>query len=128
MINIISNLNSLIIESNNLLTKKSVTHDEITNYKKKCAKFFISLINENVNYTITDIAKRGLKFEVKRIKNPFYRWIYDSLTIARDDISYNAPYLKKHSDSDYNKRYVFRTKQTLEGLNYNLQLYQDKKD
>ena len=128
MIDNISKLDSLINESNNLLTKEFVYLDEITDYKKKCAIIYISLINENINFTITDIAKRGLKFKVRRIKNPFYRWIYNQLTTARDDISYNAPYLVKHTNSDYFKKYIFRTKQTLEGINHNLKLYQNAKE
>lgn len=121
MSNIISKLNSLVIDSDNLLSQEYITLEEITGYKRKCATVYVSLINKNINNTITELAERGLKYEVKKIKNPFYRWLYYQLTTARDNITYNAPFLKKHSDSDYNKKYIFWTKQKMMGIIHNLE-------
>ena len=125
MIDIINIIDQLIGESENLIAKDTLTQDELIKFKKKSTKIFISLKNKEFNDTINEIADRGLKFEVKKIKNPIYRWIYTQFTTARDEITYNAPFLKKYTESDYNKIYIFRTKQTLEGLLFNLKLVQD---
>lgn len=112
----ISRLNALVKDSDSLLKKESVILEEVTDFKTKCATIFIEIINLNYNNTTTELAQQGLKYEVKRIKNPIYRWFYNLFTEARDNITFDSPYLKKQTDSDYNKSYIFWTKQRLIGL------------
>lgn len=116
----ISDLNALIKDSDSLLKNDSVNHLEKTDFKKKCATIFIEIINQKYNDTITDLAQQGLKYEVKRIQNPIYRWFYNLFTEARDNITFDAPYLKKRTDSDYYKTYIFWTKQRLLGITKHL--------
>jgi len=125
---ILSKLNSLIEESEKLLSQQNISNEEIAVYRKKAATLFIFLINKNLDDTINEIAERGLKYKVKKIKNPFFRWIYYQLTTARDDITFEAPYLKGHSELDYIKQYIFWTKMTLEGIitSLNHAIFNDK--
>ena len=120
---IILDIDNIIINSKELLTKDFVTSKEIINYKKGCAKIYVQLINESSNSLIKELAKRGLEFKIKKIKNPIYRWIYYSFTAARDNITFQAPYLKGSSESDYSKQYIFWTKHKLEGIAYNLKSF-----
>ena len=126
MVDLILSLENMISDSEKLLIKDKVNSDEITTYKKKSAELFIKIINSNINETVNDLAKRALNFEIKKIKNALFRWIYEQLTTARDDITYNAPYLKKHTDSDYRKRYIFWTKENMKGLIFNLKRIYNK--
>ncbi|MCK4662291.1 MAG: hypothetical protein KAT68_05460 [Bacteroidales bacterium] len=122
MESVINNIEQLIEKSEILLTKKKLTFSELNIFKKESNKMFLFIKEQNYNYTINDIVNRGLDFKVKRIKNPVFQWIYNLLTEARDDITYNAPFLKKRTDSDYYKTYIFRTIQTMNGLIFNLKL------
>ena len=119
MNNIISKLEALIIESDNLLEKQTLSSEEFKVHRSNCNLLFKSLINMKIDNSITDIAERGIKFRISKLTNPFYQWIYNRLH-SRDVITFNAPYLIKHSDSDYFKRDIFWTKQKLNGLVYNL--------
>ncbi len=112
----ISDLNALIKDSDSLLIKDSVNLLEKSYFKKKCATIFIEIIKLNYNDTITELARQGLKYEVKKIRNPIYRWFYNFFSEARDNVTFNAPFLKKHTDSDYYKTYIFWTRQRLVGL------------
>ena len=82
----ISDLNALIKDSDILLIMNSVNLENKTDFKKKCSEIFIELINQNYNDTITELSRQGLKYEVKKIKNPIYRWFYNLFTEARDNI------------------------------------------
>lgn len=119
MNSIITKLESLIIESDILLEKQTLTLNEFNIHRSNCDLIYKILINMEISSSITDIAERGLKFRITKLTNPLYQWIY-YLLHSRDVITYNAPYLIKHTDSDYFKRYVFWTKQKLNGLVYNL--------
>nr|WP_321485038.1 hypothetical protein [uncultured Draconibacterium sp.] len=112
----ISELKVLVKDSDGLLNKDSVNLDEVTDFKKRCATNFIEIINLDFNDTTTELAQQGLKYEVKRIKNPFFRWFYNLFTEARDNITFDAPFLKKRTDSDYHKTYIFWTNQRLIGI------------
>lgn len=116
----ISDLNSLLNHSDSLLKSDFVSLLEITEYKKKCVTTFLETITQNYNETVTQLAQQGLKYEVKRIKNPIYRWLYNLFTEARDNITFDAPYLKKRTDSDYHKTYIFWTKQRIIGITKHL--------
>ena len=116
----ILDLNALIKGSDSLLKNNSVNLLEKTDFKKKCATIFIEIINLKYNDTITKLAQQGLNYEVKRIQNPIYRWFYNLFTEARDNITFDAPYLKKRTDSDYYKTYIFWTKQRLLGITKHL--------
>ncbi len=120
MFELINNCKNLILHSEKLLSQKCVSEKEYIDYKNQCDAQFSCLISLNINYTLSELSKMGLEFEVKRIKNPFYRWLYFLLTTARDNITFNAPYLKGHTESDYNKQYIFWTKARLEGILFNL--------
>ena len=111
-----------IIDSDTLLEKEIVTEEEVVNFKNDCSKIYISLLDNDLNETINDLAKRGFKYEVKRFKNPIVQWIYNKLTEGKDWITFNAPYLRKRTDSDYYKTYIFWTKKKLEGIIFNLEL------
>ena len=115
-----NSIKNLIEESEMLLIQYSISNEELIVYKKWTDYFYATLITKNINETITEIAARGLEFKVRKIKNPVLRWIYEEFTIGKDNISYNAPYLRKHTESDYNKRYIFWTMQKLKGLKLNL--------
>jgi hypothetical protein len=116
MAEIIKTLKKTIEESNLLLEKEIITNEEIINYKRMCLDIYFSIINENYNETINDIAKRGLKYEVTRFNNPIIQWFYNQLTEARDWITFKAPYLRKKTDSDYYKTYIFWTIKRIEGI------------
>jgi hypothetical protein len=100
--------------------KKTISRNEKTSYKKKCISLYYNIVKRDFNSSINDLSKRGLKFEVTIIKNPVYQWIY-SFFRSKDALSYNAPYLLSHTESDINKRYIFWTKQRLEGIKFNLE-------
>jgi|GEM_PF-3206319 len=119
----ISDLSTLIDDSEILLKKDAVSLEEKTDFKKKCATIFVEIINARHKNTTTELAKQGLKYEVRKIKNSTCRWIYNLITEARDHITFDAPYLKKKTDSDYYKTYIFWTKQRLEGIRKYLKEY-----
>ncbi|PXY02712.1 hypothetical protein DF185_01050 [Marinifilum breve] len=121
--NQISDLSALIKDSEALLKKDAVSLEEKTDFKKKCAISFVEIINAKQINTATELAKQGLKYEVIKIKNPTCRWIYNLITEARDHITFDAPYIKKKTDSDYYKTYIFWTKQRLEGIRKYLKEY-----
>jgi len=107
-----SQLKSLVEISNNLLLKDFITDDEFLQYKKDCEVNFSFLISQNLNYTITELAKSGLNFKVKEIKNPFIKVL--SLLFIKD--RFCEPYLNGGEDQDCMKEYVFWTKARLEGI------------
>jgi len=121
MTSVIKKVKDIIGKSNVLLEKDVLTTEEITNYKRMSLDFFYWLLNENYNETINDIANRCIKYEVLRFKNPIIQWIYNQLTEARDWITFKAPYLRKKTDSDYYKTYIFWTVKRLEGITMNLE-------
>lgn len=121
MTEVIKNVKETIEKSNNLLEKNAVTNEEITNYKRMCLDLFYSLLKENYNETINDIAKRSIKYDVIRFENPIIQWFYNQITEARDWITFKAPYLRKKTDSDYYKTYIFWTVKRLEGIIMNLE-------
>jgi len=121
MTEVIKNVKDIIEKSNVLLEKDVVTIEEKTNYKRICLDFFYWLLDENYNETINDIAKRSIKYEVIRFDNSIFQWFYNQLTETRDWITFKAPYLRKKTDSDYYKTYVFWTVKRLEGIIMNLE-------
>ena len=72
MNNIIPKLEALLIESDNLLEKQILTPEEFKIHRSNCDLLFKSLINMNINNSITDIAERGIKFRITKLTNPFY--------------------------------------------------------
>lgn len=107
--------------SEQLLNQEEISADELYAYKMQCAKYFVFLINENIiNETITEIAQRGLSFKNFEVENPILRWIYYNLFKLRDDIYYNAPYLKGSSKTDLAKQYIFWIDKKLDGIEFNL--------
>lgn len=116
----------LMKEADGLLKLHSLSEQQTASFKQQCMELFRALCDDKYGYTINDIAKRNLNAEIRRFRNPVLQWIYVELTSARDHISYNAPYLKRHSDSDYCKQYVFSIKQTLQGILFNLALNNTK--
>ena len=118
---LILQLNDLVSYSDDLLSRETISVEEYTVYKKRCSSIYVLLINKKINITVSELALRGLKFEVKRIKNPLLRWLYMQASTARDNITYNAPFLKRYSEVDYMKQYIFWTKKKIEGLIFNLQ-------
>jgi hypothetical protein len=121
MAEIIKTLKKTIDESNILIEKEIITNEEIINYKRMCLDIYFSILNENYNETINDIAKRGLKYDVTRFNNPIIQWFYNRITEARDWITFKAPYLRKKTDSDYYKTYIFWTIKRIEGIIYNFE-------
>jgi len=115
-INSILELNGLVKDSDNLLKKDIVNSEELKVFKRKCAISYRKIINLNYNNISIELAQQGLRYEIKRIKNPIYRWLYNFITEARNNITFDAPYLKKRTDSDYNKTYIFWTRQRLIGI------------
>ena len=105
-----------IIKSENLLEEDNIGQLEIEQFKSECVEIFQEIITTQVDETSVDLAKQGIEYKVKKVKSPLLRWIYNYLTEARDNITFSAPFLKKKSDSDYHKTYVFWTKMRLEGL------------
>lgn len=122
MRNIIQKINMVLIYSDQLLTKPEVFEDEIYNYKKEASSIYVELINMNISDIISEIAMRGLRFKIRKIQNPILRWMYYQLTSSRDHITYNAPYLKRYSESDYNKQYIFWTRHKFMGLKHNIEM------
>ncbi len=116
----IFDIDIIIQESEELLNKESLDFKDKTNYKKKCDSFYIELINQNINSIITDLAQQGIEYDITKVRNPLFRWLNNKFTEARDNISFNAPCLKKKTDSDYYKTYVFWTKQKLLGIKTHL--------
>ena len=121
MAEIIKTLKKTIDESNILLEKEIITNEEIINYKRMYLDIYFSILNENYNETINDIAKRGLKYDVTRFNNPIIQWFDNRITEARDWITFKAPYLRKKTDSDYYKTYIFWTIKRIEGIIYNFE-------
>lgn len=119
----ISDLSALIKDSETLLKKDAVSLEEKTDFKKKCVLIFVEIIKLNHTNTTTKLARQGLKYEVIKYKSPICRWINNLITEARDHITFDAPYLKKKTDSDYYKTYIFWTKQRLEGIRKYLKEY-----
>ncbi len=117
---LISELNTLVTISNTFLLKDLIADEEFYQYKNNCETHFAYLILKNYNYTITELAKLGLAFKVKRINHPFLQWIYKCLT-SKNSVSFNAPYLNGFTELDYKKKYIFWTKMRIEGIILNLE-------
>ena len=113
-------INELITLSESLLEQESLPNNEYRHFKNQSEAYFSYLISSDIDSVISDLAKMGLYFKVRRIKNPFFRRLFFFATKARDNITFNAPYLKGHTESDYNKQYVFWIKKCLEGILFNL--------
>ena len=116
MKNIILTLNSLVSDSKRLLAQDTVGKSEVDKYMRDCSDVFYSLIAKSKNELVVDQAEQGLDYEVSRIDNGFLRWGCNYLTEAINSFTFNAPYLRKKTDSDYYKTYVFWTKKRLEDL------------
>jgi len=121
MQHVISRIECLIKRADNYLKQEDVLNKEMYSFKKDCAKIYIEVINANYSDLINDLAKRALSYEEIKISNPVFQWFYSRFK-SRDAISYQAPFLIKHTDSDYNKRYIFWTRMKLKGLLYNIVL------
>ncbi len=116
----IQKLNLLVQISDNLLLKASITDEVFLRFKNDCEECFAYLITENINYTITELAKQALSFKVKRFNNRFIRWIYNFMS-SRNSKTFNAPYLNGDTELDFKKQYIFWTKMRLEGILLNLE-------
>lgn len=116
---LVSVVHDLIEKSDKLLLQQEMSSNELKDYKQLTNSIFARLMKEGLNNTITEISLEGLKFKVTKINNPVLRWLYDMLR-SKGAITFNAPFLVRHSESDYSKRYVFWIKMKLEGLLFNL--------
>lgn len=112
---------NMVSKSKKILEQDVISPDEFHEFKKDCESVYTLILKECQSPTIKELALKGLRFKVKKIRNPFLRWIYYQLTAARNEITYQAPYLKGSSESDYFKQYIFWTKMKMEGIIYNLQ-------
>lgn len=118
-VKVINIINSLIQESKILLSKYELSENEIFEFKSKSNAVFISLIKNTTDDIIKKIAQSGLDFKVTKENNLIIRWILDFLK-SKGAYSLNAPFLVGHTETDYQKRYVFAIKNKLEGILYNL--------
>ncbi len=116
----IQKLNSLVLFSHELLLKEFIADETFVRYKNECEEGFAYLISKNINYAITELAKQGLSFKVKKFNNRFLRWIYNFMS-SRNSITFNAPYLNGDTELDFKKKYIFWTKMRLEGILLNLE-------
>lgn len=118
---IIDQIDKVIAGGKVLLSKPTLRDDDLILFKKSSYKILKLILAKNINETITELAERGLEYEVKRIRKPFYQWIFNQLN-SREAFMYGAPFIIKHSDSDYFKKYIFGTNKKLEGIVHNLKL------
>jgi len=111
----------MISEAKSLLQKDKLDSDDLKEYRNKSDSTFQIIIDRNINETINELAKRGFESNVKIFRNPIIQWIYNLLTEAMDDITFDAPYLKKKSKSDYYKADIFWIVQKFEGILTNIE-------
>jgi hypothetical protein len=122
----IKELAQLIEKSEKLLSQSLVTSNEINDYKSCINSTLSNIINTETDETIVDISRRCLQIKIKRITNPISQKIQSFLD-NREAFTFNAPFLIKHTDSDYNKRYIFWTKQSLDGIKHNYLIKEKKR-
>jgi len=121
MKDIINLIIGVISEAKSLLEKDKLDSDDLKEYGNKSDSIFQIIIDRNINETINELAKRGFESNVKIFRNPIIQWIYNLLTEAMDDITFDAPYLKKKSKSDYYKADIFWIVQKFEGILTNIE-------
>ncbi len=122
MRDIINLIIEVISESRSILLKDKLESKDIEEFRRKSDSAFQIILDRNINETINELAKRGFGFNVKIFRNPIIQWIYNQLTEARDDITFDAPYLKKKSKSDYYKADIFWIVQKFEGILSNIEI------
>lgn len=111
-----SKIDKQISISSSLLDKGTISSKDIQSYKNSSKLLFDEILNLNIDSHLTDQAKQGLCFDVKKIQNTALRKLINFFSEARNNITYDAPYLKKETDSDYYKTYIFWTRMRLEGI------------
>ncbi len=115
----IRELNSLISECQKL-QKIEVLEDKVfLLYKGRCDDIFKKLVNAELTTTISEIALSGVNLKVKEVRNPVMKFLV-SFFNYKPAITFNAPFLTKHSRSDNLKKHVFWTEMKLKGLLFNL--------
>ena len=124
---IVSQVDKVIVDGKVLLSKPTLKGEDLNLFKKNSFKVFKLIIEKNINETLSELAARGFETNIKRFKNIIYQRIYNFFTESRDDITYDAPYLKKRTESDYNKAEIFWTIEKLKGIKHNLELLMNKK-
>lgn len=112
-------IKALVQESKFLLSKQELSEDEIFDFKSKSNAAFLNLIKNVRDKIIIETAQSGLDYKVRKESNLIIRWISDFLR-SKGAYSMNAPFLVKHTETDYRKRYVFTIKNKLEGILFNL--------
>jgi len=122
MKDIINLIIGVISEAKSILLKDKLDSEDLKEFRRKSDSTFQIILDRNINDTINELAKRGFESNVKIFRNPIIQWTYNNLTEARDDITFNAPYLKKKSKSDYYKTDIFWIVQKFEGILKNIEI------
>ncbi len=114
-------LEKLVVDADTLLSNSTVEEVELQNIKKRYFSLLIRLIDINVNATVTELAKNGIRITINRIEGKVNQFLYNFWNMY-DVITYQAPYLLKHTDSDYRKKYLLEMKMKTNGILHNLKL------
>ena len=120
MKDIINLINGVISEAKSLLQKDKLESDDLKVYRNKSDSTFQIILDRNINETINELAKRGFESNIKKSRNPVIHWIKKNIAEDKDDITFDAPYLRKKSKSDYYKADIFWIVQKLEGILTNI--------
>ena len=115
-------INNVIADGQLILKKNIATEKDLISFRKKSDSLFSLLIKKNIDSLINELANIGFRSNIKKFDNKVIQWIYNQLTEGKNDITYNAPFLKKKTNSDYFKTDIFWTIQKLEGILYNLEI------
>ncbi len=122
MKDIINLIIGVISEAKSFLLKDKLDSEDLKEFRRKSDSTFQIILDRNINETINELAKRGFESNVKIFRNSIIQWIYNQLTEARDDITFEAPYLKKKTKSDYYKADIFWIVQKFEGILTNIEI------
>ncbi|MEQ8908165.1 MAG: hypothetical protein RIC95_03155 [Vicingaceae bacterium] len=124
---LVQEIGKVLAMAKSLLSKETVEPSEYNIYNKECRALFTNLINSDFDDLTKELANIGLRVKVRKIENPILRWFYYLFTVGKNDLTYQAPYLKGSTESDYFKQYIFWTKFKLEGITHNLELMEKRK-
>ena len=122
MNDIINLILGVISEAKSILLKDKLDSDDLKEFRRKSDSTFQIILDRNINETINELAARGFESNVKTFRNPIIQWIKKNIAEDKDDITYDAPYLKKKSKSDYYKTDIFWIVQKLEGILTNIEI------
>ena len=118
----ISLIKGVISEAKIILLKEKLESEDLKEFRQKSDSTFQIMLDSNINETLNELAKRGFESNIKKYRNPIIQWIKKNIAEDKDDITFDAPYLKKKSKSDYYKTDIFWIVQKLEGILANIEI------